>query len=162
MTTGTDLSKRYAMLNFDRLKLCIPQVEVLNIELASSLQQSNTMERLALGYLKQGDIEVPVYSMTEDLCPAALMTNKYRNCIAFHIDGHPLFALACDSVEPLECDESTLIQPLPEPMITDNSPVRGLIILKDKLMFTSDAQAVFDYIGITEFIGDGDCSAQLN
>jgi len=155
MSVETGSTKDFAMLAFDQLRLCFPQDQVLNIELVGSLEQNNSIEPPVVGCLMNSGIEVPAYSLSEDFSLTTNISEERQNCVCFHNDGQALFALVCNSVEPLQCDDSMKVLPLPESMATDKTPVHALIKLENNLLYICQATAISEYLGVTDFMGGG-------
>ncbi len=160
MTTETSPQTNFALLKIGSLELCFPQNQVLNIELIGAVEKSVAVELPAVGCLMHQGIEVPVYLMTEEFSLTTLMLEERRTCVSFHAEGEPLFALACDTVEPVQLDETMQFRFLPEPMMTDRTPVVKLLKRGDNLAYLSDAMTMSHFLGITNFIEGGEFSAQ--
>ncbi len=161
MMTKAALPDNFAMLNFGRLQLCFPQDQVLNIEIAEAIQTSSAVSYPAVGCLIHKGIEIPVFKLTEEFNLTTDRAEDCRVCVSFHIAGEPLLALACDTVEPIQLDANRLIRFLPEPMMSERTPVVKLFKWRDSLAYLSNAIAMSDFLDLTRDIDGGELSAQL-
>lgn len=136
----------YALLHFGGLRLCFPQQETVDIGMVGAIRQADTNAHTTVGELPyQGEL-LPVFSLSADLALLEQLSGQCRICVSFSVDEQGSFALACDAVEPLQLREETRLHPLPEPMITDFTPLRSLLIQGQELAYVSDAGAMQAYL----------------
>ena len=146
----TDIKpSHYALLGFEGIALSFPQDQVLNINSIDDMQAPGTTHQ-EFGSVRHHDSVLPVFAFSDNLQPKTASATEHRFCVSFHIDGVPSFAIACDTVEPLAIDQLAVIQPLPEPMKLDVTPIRGLLQHGDRLALRSDAGAMHAYL---EYVG---------
>lgn len=136
----------YALLGFEGIELSFPQDQVLNINSIGDVQPSNTPHR-EVGCVSHNDSVMRVFALSADLQPKTVSTKEHRFCVSFHIDGEPLFALTCDTVESLTIDKGASIQPLPELMKLDFTPIHWLLRHEEKLALLTDVGAMHAYLG---------------
>ena len=129
--------KNFAVMSFDGIYLLMPQSVVATIELVNCVDPE-AVTTGALGALKSGGGEWPVFALTKDfkICPE--LPASYRFCVAFNDDDEPAFALACEEVSTLSMDNVDQIKPVQTCMRTLNCPLESLLLNDGKLMLVSD------------------------
>jgi hypothetical protein len=100
----------------------------------------------AVGRLRSGGREWPVYALSADLSRRSecMASNKY--CVAFEIDGQPAFSIACDEVSSLTLDSAAQIKPLQSFMRNHGNPIEALVLKDDRLMFVSRAESMQKFL----------------
>jgi hypothetical protein len=134
-----------AVINFDTVELLIPQGAVATIEMIDSME-ADTGTKGAVGRLRSGGREWPVYALSADLSrrTECMASNKY--CVAFEIDGQPAFSIACDEVSSLTLDSADQIKPLQSFMRNHGNPIEALVLKDDRLMFVSRVESMQKFL----------------
>ena len=137
--------KHLAVMSFDGTHLLLPQQTVTTIEVASSID-SEVDTPGALGRLKSGGHEWPVFALTTDLKTRSERPSSYRFCVAFNRDDGGAFAIACEQVSALAVDNMNQIKPLHSCMRTSGCPVEWLLLKDHQLMFISGVEAMHEFL----------------
>ena len=130
-----------AVINFDSVELLIPQGAIATIEMIDNME-ADTGTKGAVGRLRSGGREWPVYALSADLSRRSecMASNKY--CVAFEIDGQPAFSITCDEVSSLTLDSADQIKPLQSFMRNHGNPIEALVLKDDRLMFVSRVESM--------------------
>ena len=134
-----------AVINFDTVQLLMPQGGIATIEMIDSMEADSSTAG-AVGRLRSGGREWPVYSLSADLSrrTECMASNKY--CVAFEIGGQPAFSIACDEVSSLTLDSADQIKPLQRFMRNHGNPIEALLLKDDRLMLVSQVESMQKFL----------------
>jgi hypothetical protein len=135
----------FALIGFDSVRLLIPQRAVATIEMIASLD-AETEASNAVGGLSAAGRRWPVYAMSADFNLLAQSASTSKYCVAFDIDAQPAFAIVCDEVSSLTLTSADEISPLQECMRAPGSPIEGLLLRDDRVMFCSSEQTLHQFL----------------
>jgi len=128
----------YAMLSMDGLKLLIPQKQIIALEMAKDMELTQTDDCVA-GYLQFNNKSWPVFCLNKKL---SLINSedslKHRFCVLLQTDNVH-FGILSEQALLLNSGELTP-QPLPEAMITVDSPLSALTVYEGKIICISSAE----------------------
>jgi hypothetical protein len=134
-----------AVVNFESVCVLFPQGGIATIEMIDNVESAADVVG-AIGRLRSGGREWPVYALDADLNRRreSSLSNKY--CVAFDIDGQPAFSLACDQVSSLTLQSSDQIKPLQSCMRDTKNPVEALLLQDDRLMLMSQVEVMHRFL----------------
>jgi hypothetical protein len=127
---STDADKRFAALHLENVALLVPLHEVYSLEPVldiDPIQRSGS----SVGGVRSADSWFAVFSLSDDLEPVATLPDTFRICAILARD-HIAIAVACRGVSTFAA--AVLARhPLPECMITPQSPIRELALHGDQV-----------------------------
>ena len=134
-----------AVVNFESVCVLFPQGGIATIEMIGNVESAADVVG-AIGRLRSGGREWPVYSLDADLNRRSVSTVSNKYCVAFDIDGQPAFSLACDQVSSLTLQSSEQIKPLQSCMRDTKNPVEALLLQDDRLMLMSQVEVMHRFL----------------
>jgi hypothetical protein len=133
------------VVNFESVCVLFPQGGIATIEMIDNVESAADVVG-AIGRLRSGGREWPVYSLDADLNRRSVSTVSNKYCVAFDIDGQPAFSLACDQVSSLTLQSSDQIKPLQSCMRDTKNPVEALLLQDDRLMLMSQVEVMHRFL----------------
>lgn len=140
--------KTFAVMSLHQFSLSLPQEEIVSLDVASAASSRITSDDGSIGELEYLDQILPVFSFSEDLGLVHERPKDQNICVCIAVAGKPLFCLTCASLKPAQLVLANVF-PIPEPMAGDSSPLRGLVLINDSVVFTSTAEALQSYISLS-------------
>jgi hypothetical protein len=134
-----------AVINFESVCMLFPQGGIATIEMIDNVESAADVVG-AIGRLRSGGREWPVYALDADLNRRSVRTVSNKYCVAFDIDGQPAFSLACDQVSSLTLESSDQIKPLQSCMRDTKNPVEALLLQDDRLMLMSQVEVMHRFL----------------
>jgi hypothetical protein len=134
-----------AVVNFESVCVLFPQGGIATIEMIDNVESAADVVG-AIGRLRSGGREWPVYSLDADLNRRSVSTVSNKYCVAFDIDGQPAFSLACDQVSSMTLQSSDQIKQLQSCMRDTKNPVEALLLQDDRLMLMSQVEVMHRFL----------------
>ena len=134
-----------AVIDIDEVQLLFPQGGIATIEMIENMESTADVVG-AIGCLRSGGREWPVYALGADLSRRSESSESNRYCVAFDVDGQPAFSLACDQVSSLTLKSSDQLKPLQNCMRNTNNPVEALLLQDDRLLLMSRVEAMHHFL----------------
>ena len=134
-----------AVVNFESVCVLFPQGGIATIEMIDNMESAADVVG-AIGRLRSGGREWPVYALDADLNRRSVSTVSNKYCVAFDIDGQPAFSLACDQVSSLTLESTDQIKPLQSCMRDTKNPVEALLLQDDRLMLMSQVEVMHRFL----------------
>lgn len=134
-----------AVIEFDSMRLLIPQGGIATIEMIDGMELSEG-EAGAIGSLRAGGREYPVYALDARLELLTESSPAHKYCVAFDLDDGPAFAIACEAVSSLRLHSDDEVKPLQACMRKPGNPVEALVVRDDRLMLVSRIETMLSYL----------------
>ncbi len=134
-----------AVIGFDGVQLLLPQTGIATIEMINSMESG---DGVAVGSLRAGGLEWPVYVLDANLNPQVQCAPGNKYCVAFNVDGQPAFALACDTVSSLTLGSPDEIKPLQPCMRNPGNPLEAMLLKDGQLMLFSQVDAMRQFLAV--------------
>ena len=146
VNTVTPSSPKWIVLNLNGTRLALPQSEVVSVEVSVDMQRRQGMDYVA-GIIVYDGVEWPVYtfSSTLELLPELSPQHIFCLCVRSQ-NGQAVFALACNSAEILHIEADDALQPVPDSMLSDASPLRYLMKQNEQVVLMTEATALHSYL----------------
>ena len=124
--------KNLAVISFDGVQLLLSQQEVAIIEVANSIWDEADVPG-AIGTLKSGGREWPVFALTSEFRTRTDRPDNYRFCVGVNYDNQEAFSIACEEVSTVTVENYDELKPVQPCMRTPDCPIE-LMFLKDNIM----------------------------
>jgi hypothetical protein len=134
-----------AVIGFDSMQLLIPQGGIATIEMIDGMESGDGGGG-AVGTLRAGGREYPVYALNADLELLTECSAAHKYCVAFNLDDQPAFAIACDEVRSLTLHAADEVKPLPACMRNPGNPVEAMLLQEDRLMLVSQIAPMLRFL----------------
>ena len=150
---ATETSKRvhfYVVLRFSSLNLIVAQHDIRFVEVLEDVQtQLEAGEAAAgvAGWLTHGEEQFPVFCLSHELEPLSFIPEGRRYCVILETSGEEAtYGLLCAEIIPLAPNYPLHIQPIPEAMRNNDSPILNLATYESGIGCVSSAEALVGYI----------------
>lgn len=134
-----------ALISFDGVHLLLPQGGVATIETTTNIDRESPASG-AIGTLKSGGGEWPVYALAADFKPQADCPPSYKYCVAINRNNEAAFSLLCEEVGTVSVVDADELKPLQACMRSEQNPIESLLLKDNKLMLVSDIEAMQHYL----------------
>ena len=141
-----------AVIGFENVQLLFPQGGIATIEMIENMEIETEVTG-AVGRLRTGGREWPVFSLDADLSRRSERSASNKYCVAFDIDGQPAFSIACDQVSSMTLDSPDQMKPLQGFMRNANNPIEALLLQDDRLMLVSQVDSMHRFL-VTDLAAD--------
>ena len=141
-----------AVIGFENVQLLFPQGGIATIEMIENMEIETEVTG-AVGRLRTGGREWPVFSLDADLSRRSERSASNKYCVAFDIDGQPAFSIACDQVSSMTLDSPDQIKPLQGFMRNANNPIEAMLLQDDRLMLVSQVDSMHRFL-VTDLAAD--------
>jgi hypothetical protein len=138
--------KNLAVLSFDGVYLLLPQQEVSTIEVANNILDEGDAPG-ALGIVKSGSREWPVFALTSELKKRLERPPSYKFCVCINdVAQAQAFSIACEEVNTLEIEKTSELKAVQPCMRTLDCPVEALMLKDNQLMLVSNVETMQKYL----------------
>lgn len=138
----------HVRLNFDGVRLFVTQPEIYVVEIIDDVQtevEENEKAAGIMGWLAHGDEQYPVFTLSPNLDILMELPENRRYCTILQSEG-TLFGLTCEDVISLPPGYNLRAQPIPEVMVTEDSPVDKLVVHDQQVGCLTTASRLMEYI----------------
>lgn len=154
-TTPTTALTGWALLSMDGLVLALPQKDIVTIVLAADLQpapeaspETGMGSDRAMGWLKLNAQYRPVYCLDGHLAVASTLISAVR-VLLFRSDER-ILGLAGTQISLLANDSDIVVPPLPACLKQPGSPLVGLALRNNAIVYVLNAQMLGRYLSSLE------------
>ena len=134
------------MLSFDGVYLLLPQQEVTTIEVANNILDGGVAPG-ALGVVKSGGREWPVFALTSELKKRLERPPEYKFCVCINGTAEAeAFSIACEEVSTLKIEKNSELKAVQPCMRTSDCPIDALILKDNQLMLVSNVKTMQKYL----------------
>lgn len=138
--------KNLAVLSFDGVYLLLPQQEVTTIEVANNILDEGDAPG-ALGTVKSGGREWPVFALTSELKKRLERPPDYKFCVCINGAAEAeAFSIACEEVSTLKIEKSSELKAVQPCMRTSDCPIEALMLKDNQLMLVSNVKTMQKYL----------------
>jgi hypothetical protein len=138
--------KHLAVLSFEGIHLLLPQQEVATIEVVDKIHEGGEVAG-ALGTMKSGGLEWPVFALTSELNPRPERPANYRFCVCINDTTETeAFSIACEEVSTLEIKNESELKLVQSCMRTSQCPIEALILKDNQMMLVSKAETMQQFL----------------
>jgi hypothetical protein len=138
--------KHLAVLSFEGINLLLPQQEVATIEVVNAIEEEGDVPG-ALGTLKSGDREWPVFALTSEFEQRRERPPNYKYCVGINdASKAEAFSIVCEEVSTLEIENADELKSVQACMRTAACPVEALILKDNQLMLVSNAEIMQQFL----------------
>lgn len=136
-----------ALISFDGINLLLPQEAIVTIEMSPGIDNEVQVAG-AIGTLKAGEGEWPVFSLDANFIPQSDCPPEYKYCVAVNQHGQAAFSLACEEVSTITIEQDSDLKPLQTCMRVTKSPIESLLYRDEKLMFVSGIDSMRSFLNL--------------
>ncbi|MFV1984837.1 MAG: hypothetical protein ACC657_14925 [Thiohalomonadales bacterium] len=138
---------QYALINFDKTNLLIPQHEVSVIEMIDTVEiQTDTSQSETIGLFHNNSGSWPIFSISTDFKKQNKVMDSDRYCVCLQHPEYGQFGLLCTKVSSFQVEENYIQTRITDMMLLPMNPILKLVYYQNYLYLMSNVDNLYRYL----------------